>query len=172
MIRYFKLFLIPIILFAPLFANAEEAFDLGEVVVTAEKEAVAKATTVNEITAEDIKARGCKTVADALELIPGVDVEMGGKGEMHVYIRGFKQENVKVLIDGVPAYETYFRTLDLSQFPVESIAKIKVIKGASSVLYGANTMGGVINIITKKGSSRPTASAKDIMGLKPLAEFL
>ena len=164
MIRYFKLFLIPMILFAPLFANAEEAFDLGEVVVTTEKEAVAKATTVNEITAEDIKARGCKTVADALELIPGVDVEMGGKGEMHVYIRGFKQENVKVLIDGVPAYETYFRTLDLSQFPVESIAKIKVIKGASSVLYGANTMGGVINIITKKGSSRPAASAKVAFG--------
>jgi len=139
-------------------------FDLGEVVVTAEEEAVAEATTVTEITAEDIQARGCETVAEALELIPGVDVEMGGKGEMHVYIRGFEQGDVKVLIDGVPAYETYFRTLDLSQFPVESIAKIKVIKGASSVLYGANTMGGVINIITKKGSPKPSASAKAAFG--------
>lgn len=131
------------------------SFDLGEVVVTAKKQAISKTTTTSEVTSEDIDARGCKTIDEALELVPGVNVVKGGKGEMHVFIRGFSDNDVKILIDGVPVYETYFHTLDLSQFPVDSIAKIKVIKGASSVLYGANTMGGVINIITKKGSAAP-----------------
>lgn len=145
-------------------ANAEEVFELGEIVVTEKKESVNKITTVTEITSEDIKARGAQTLDEALKLIPGVDVKKSGKGQMFVFIRGFPQEDVKVLIDGVPAYETYFHTLDLSQFPVESIAKITVVKGASSVLYGANTMGGVINIITKKGSPKLEASGSAAFG--------
>jgi iron complex outermembrane receptor protein/outer membrane receptor for ferrienterochelin and colicins len=130
-------------------------FELGEVVVTAKKEAVSLATTVTEIYEQDIKAQGAQTVAEALDLIPGVDVQTGGKGQSFVHIRGFEQEDVKVLIDGVPAHEAYFGSLDLSLIPVDSIAKITVTKGASSVLYGANTMGGVINIITKKGGKEP-----------------
>ena len=143
----------------PSLAQEKEAgasvFELGEVVVTAKKEAVSLATTVTEVTKEDIKAMGAQTVAGALDQIPGVAVRTGGKGQSYVRIRGFDQEDVKVLIDGVPAHETYFGSLDLSLIPVDSIAKITVTKGASSVLYGANTMGGVINIITKKGGKKP-----------------
>ena len=135
--------------------TGSEVFELGEVVVTAKQETVSLATTVTEVTEEDIKAMGAQTVADALDQIPGVDVRTGGKGQSFVHIRGFEQEDVKVLIDGVPAHETYFGSLDLSLIPVDSIAKITVTKGASSVLYGANTMGGVINIITKKGGKEP-----------------
>ena len=108
--RCFEVFMVILILSIPCLAKAERVFELGEVVVTAEKESSSEITTVTEITAEDIKARGCVSVAEALEIIPGVDVEMGGKGEMHVNIRGFAQEDVKLLIDGVPAHETYFRT--------------------------------------------------------------
>ena len=135
--------------------TGSEVFELGEIVVTAKQETVSLATTVTEVAEEDIKATGAQTVADALDQIPGVDVRTGGKGQCFVYIRGFDQEDVKVLIDGVPAHETYFGSLDLSLIPVDSIAKITVTKGASSVLYGANTMGGVINIITKKGGKEP-----------------
>ena len=135
--------------------TGSEVFELGEVVVTGKQETVSLATTVTEVAEEDIKAMGAQTVADALDQIPGVDVRTGGKGQSYVRIRGFDQEDVKVLIDGVPAHETYFGSLDLSLIPVDSIAKITVTKGASSVLYGANTMGGVINIITKKGGKEP-----------------
>lgn len=130
-------------------------FELGEVVVSAKKEAVNLATTVTEISEQDIKARGAQTAAEALDQIPGVDVKTGRKGQSFVYTRGFSQQDVKVLIDGVPARETYSGTLDLSMIPIDAIAKITVTKGASSVLYGANTMGGVINIITKKGGKKP-----------------
>ncbi len=130
-------------------------FELGEIVVSAGKEAVSPATTITEIYEADIKARGAQTVADALDQLPGVNVKIGGKAQSFVYIRGFAQEDVKVLIDGVPAHESYFGSLDLSLIPVDSISKITVTKGASSVLYGANAMGGVINIITKKGGEKP-----------------
>lgn len=143
----------------PGFAADEEVFSLGEVIVTGEQQVVNLATTVTEVTAEDIKQRGAQTVAEALEQLPGVDVQKGGKGQSYVSVRGFDQGDLKVLIDGVPVYEQFFRTLDLDQIPVENIAKITVTKGASSVLYGANTMGGVINIVTKKAGTAPSAAA-------------
>lgn len=130
-------------------------FELGEILVTAKQEEVDLATTVTTVTSEDIRAQGAQTVAEALDLLPGVDVQSGGKNQSFVNIRGFDQSDVKVLIDGVPVYEQYFRTLDLSLIPVDAISKIVVTKGASSVLYGANTMGGVVNIITKKGGKKP-----------------
>jgi outer membrane receptor for ferrienterochelin and colicin len=148
----------------PGFAAEEEVFSLGEVIVTGEQQVVNLATTVTEVTAEDIKQRGARTVAEALEQLPGVDVQKGGKGQNYVSVRGFDQGNLKVLIDGVPVYEQYFRSLDLDQLPVDSIAKITVTKGASSVLYGANTMGGVINIITKKAGDKPSATVTTAWG--------
>lgn len=131
-----------------------EVFELGEIVVYANKDVVNLATTVTEVSAEDIRKKGAQTVADALEMIPGVDIQQAGKNAW-VFLRGFDQEDIKILIDGVPAYQTYDKVVDLSLIPADSIAKITVTKGASSVLYGANTFGGVINIITKKGSREP-----------------
>ncbi len=145
---------------SPLSASAatddNNVFQLGEVIVSAEQQTVDLATTVTEIDAEDIKSRGARTVAEALEMLPGIDVVTGGKGQSYVKVRGFDQGDLKVMIDGIPVYEQYFRDLDLSQVPVAAIAKITVTKGASSVLYGANTMGGVINIITKTATAKPT----------------
>ena len=94
---------------------ADEVFTLGEVIVSGEEQVVNLATTVTEVTAEDIKQRGAQTVAEALEQLPGVDVQKGGKSQNYVSIRGFDQSDLKVLIDGVPVYEQYFRTLDLDQ---------------------------------------------------------
>jgi len=145
-------------------ATDSQVFHLGEVIVTGEKETVNLATTVTEVSMEDIKAKGANTVADALKFLPGVSVQSGGKGEVHVSIRGFEQHQVKILIDGVPARENYFGTVDLSMLPTDSISKITITKGASSVLYGSNTMGGVINIITKKGGTKPQTSFTTSLG--------
>jgi len=70
-------------------------------------------------------------------------------------LRGFDQKDVKVLIDGVPAHVSYNGSLDLSQIPVETIAKNEVVKGASSVLYGSNTMGGSSTSLPKKVVKNP-----------------
>ena len=135
----------------------EEIFTLGEVIVTGELQTVNLATTVTEVSAADLEVRGAKNVADALKLLPGVNVQTAdnNRSEATVSIRGFDQSDLKVLIDGVPIYGQYDHRFDLSLIPVDTIAKITIIKGASSVLYGANTMGGVINIITKHGTAKP-----------------
>jgi iron complex outermembrane recepter protein len=136
-----------------------EVYDLGEVVVSAEKPKAKEVAVVDEITAEDIKATNSHTVAEALAFAPGIRVTYGAKNTPNVSIHGFAQNRILVLIDGVPYYETKYGSLDLNQIPTENIAKIEITKGAASVLYGANALGGVINIVTKKPSEKPYTSA-------------
>jgi iron complex outermembrane receptor protein len=137
-----------------------EAFDLGEIYVTAEKlPAVRDVTVTTEITAEEIKATNSRTVAEALTYVPGVIVSGGRKNQPNIQIRGLDQSRALILIDGVPYYETNYGKLDLNQIFIDNIAKIEVTKGDASVLYGPNALAGVINIITKKPSDKPTAEA-------------
>lgn len=125
---------------------------IDEIVV--EGEAIKETATVQQIDAKEIRDKGAKTVAEALQLIPGTYIQTGGKGEASIYIRGFSQREVTVLMDGIPLSSPYDGQIDLSGFPVEAIERIEVVKGASSVLYGANAMGGVVNIITKKSDGK------------------
>ncbi|MEN6622246.1 MAG: TonB-dependent receptor [Smithella sp.] len=136
-----------------------EVYNLGEVVVSAENAKVKEVTIIDEITAEDIKATNSKTLAEALSYAPGVRVTPREKSMPNISINGFAQNQLLVLIDGVPYYETKYGKLDLNQIPTENIAKIEITKGAASVLYGANALGGVINVITKKPSDKPYTSA-------------
>lgn len=134
-----------------------ESYSLGEVYITGDKEPTTKqASITNVITAEDIKATNSRTVAEALTYVPGMAVTTGRKGQPNVSIHGFfDQGRILVLVDGVPYYETKVGFLDLNQFSTDNVAEIEVTKGAASVLYGANAEGGVINIITRKGTEKP-----------------
>jgi outer membrane receptor protein involved in Fe transport len=76
-----------------------------------------------------------------------------------IQIHGMDQTKILVLIDGVPYYETKYGKLDLNEIPVDNVAKIEVTKGAASVLYGPNALMGVVNIITKKPTEKPSAEA-------------
>jgi iron complex outermembrane receptor protein len=137
-----------------------EAFDLGEIYVTAEKIPASREVTVTtEITAEEIKATNSRTVAEALTYVSGVIVSGGRKNQPNIQIRGLDQSRALILIDGVPYYETSAGKLDLNQIPVDNIAKIEVTKGGASVLYGPNALAGVINIVTKKPTDKPAAEA-------------
>lgn len=155
---------IPIFLTVPFaYSGASDSgfqpFDLGEVVVSADREREKNIAITNEITADDIKATNSHTVAEALSRAPGVRVTTGAKNQATVSIHGFDQSQILFMIDGVPYYETKFGILDLNSISTDNIARIEIIKGAPSVLYGANTMGGVVNIITKKPTEKPFTSA-------------
>lgn len=152
--------------------TAGQVFDLGDVLVMDKGDEVNPITTNNVVSVDDMEKQGATSVADTLEFTPGIDIQFGGKGQAGLKLRGFDQKEVRVLIDGVPAHETYFGSLDLDQIPVDSIAKIKVIKGASSVLYGPNTMGGVVNIITKKGTKDPYTSLMASYGNNDTQNFV
>lgn len=152
----------------PILAHEEESppddtvFTLGEIIVTGKKLPAERTSSIEEISSDDIEALGAKNAADALQIVTSARVDKAptsisanGKQESLISLRGFDPRNVVVLLDGIPVYEPYFRVLDLKQIPVGSISKIQVIKGATSVLYGPNVLGGVVNIITKKGAEKP-----------------
>lgn len=144
--------------------NGEDptVFTQGEVVVIGRRTPAEQTQSFEEITAEDIRALGATNVAEALQSALGMRVDTAatslsanGKQESLGSLRGFDPRHVIVLVDGIPVYEPFFRVLDLRQIPVGDVAKIQVVKGPTSVLYGPNALGGIINIITRRGAGAP-----------------
>ena len=137
-------------------------FTPGDVIVIGRREPAEVVASFQELTEDDLRALGVHNAAEALRAIAGARVDTAptslsanGKNESLLSLRGFDPRDVIILIDGVPVYEPYFRVLDLRQIPVSNIAKITVMKGPTSVLYGPNALGGVVNIVTKRGSGPP-----------------
>ena len=152
---------------------AEGVYTLGEVVVSARQDVVETAGTVREVTAQDIQDKDARTLDQALELLPGVVIRTGADGVPRIDIHGFRSRHVMLLLDGVPLNSTYDGQFDPAIIPTENIAKIKVSYGTSSVLYGQGALGGVINIITKKGEEgiQGTASGEIGEGSSRLGRF-
>ena len=140
--------------------GGDEVFSLGDLVIRDTGDTALRTPSVSVVTEQSIRDAGAQTVDQALYLVPGVTLQSGGKNSRHISIRGFEESELKVLVDGIPANETYFRTIDLSQIPAAAVSEIIVIRGLPSVLYGANSMGGVVNIVTKKGGEKPSASGE------------
>ena len=143
------------------YAAEQEEFGFDQVVVTANRVPQTVASTpadVTVITAKEIEDKGARNLADALESIPGVVVaKNGGPGEIAVpYILG--TDRVVVLIDGkrmnIPqGIGSGNGGVNLNTIMVaDNIERIEIVRGGGSVLYGADAVGGVINIITKGGT--------------------
>ncbi len=97
---------------------------------------------------ERIQTQRSSSVADILAGVPGSSVTVGNKNSSEIMIRGFTSRDVLVMVDGRPVNEPYYGKIDLSTIGIGNITRIKVEKGASSVRYGPNAMGGVVNIMT------------------------
>jgi outer membrane receptor for ferrienterochelin and colicins len=107
------------------------------------------------ITAEDIAAIGAADLDEVLETVPGMHVSRSPIGYNPIYtIRGIDTQfnpQVLMLVNGIPITGSFFgdRSQVWGGMPVENIARIEVIRGPGSALYGADAFSGVINIITK-----------------------
>jgi iron complex outermembrane receptor protein len=155
-----------------LLAAEQNAVEMEPVVVTAtrdweEERQVPYNITV--ITEEDIKRSNAQSVADALRTVPGVTVtnSTGNPKGSSVDIRGFGEtgpSNTLVLVDGRRVNAIDISGTDWSQIPLDQVERIEVIRGGGSVLYGDNAVGGVINIITKKGKGKPSVQAEAVGG--------
>ena len=151
--------------FGHLFAQEEEAVELEEVAVTATRvptpeEEVGSSVTV--ITEDEIKAKGYTTVKEVFKGALGLDVvSTGGPGAgTSVFLRGANSYHTLVLIDGMEMGDPSLmqRQYDFANLTVDNIERIEIVRGPQSVLYGADAMGGVINIITKRWDKKPTLS--------------
>ena len=139
-------------------AQTKEA-TLDEVVVTASRIDTKKsqvASSVTVITAEELIKGQYRSVAEALRQVPGVDIVQSGPvgGNVAAFIRGANSEHTLVLLDGIelnnPA--TTNRAFNLANLTLENVDRIEILRGPQSTLYGSDALGGVINIITKRGA--------------------
>jgi vitamin B12 transporter len=140
-----------------------EPTELAPVVVTANRVATPTSevgSSVSVISGEDLANTQVSTVADALRSVPGVNVvRSGGPAQItSVFMRGADSDHTLVLIDGIEANDPTSpeRAFDFSTLTPDDIDHIEVLRGPQSTLWGSNAIGGVINIITKRGEGPPT----------------
>jgi outer membrane cobalamin receptor len=142
------------------FKNEIMLFTPGEIVVWGKKTitipTIEESGTTTVITQKDIKSHSDKTLDQTLQHIPGIIVEKHTKGNMRTKIRGFDQDKIAILIDGIPLSDIYSTDIDISQIPVTNVSKIIITRGVSSALYGTRGSAGLINVISKKPSHKFT----------------
>src|SRR5262249_530276 len=111
---------------------------------------------IDVVNGATIAATNPTSLVDALRTVPGLDItETGGPGATtNVRLRGANTGQTLVLIDGVRANDPSNASgdFDFSMFGRGTIERIEVLRGPQSALYGSDAIGGVINIITRKGS--------------------
>lgn len=126
-------------------------FMLGEVIITNHQ----NKDTLNRVTSKTMETQNKMEVSKALNMLPGVSLTASGpRNESMVSIRGFDLRQVPVYMDGIPVYVPYDGYVDLARFTTFDLAAIDVSKGFSSVLYGPNSLGGAINLISRKPSEK------------------
>jgi len=126
-----------------------------EILVIADAPQDAAPATVTAVGAEDIARLRPRDLGELIRIMPASVVTYGQKFEGTLNLRGIDARRIVLLLDGVPVYEPYYGTFDLKTLPASNIASLQVTKGPSSVLYGPNTLGGIINVITTRPGADP-----------------
>jgi TonB-dependent siderophore receptor len=155
-------------------AQSDDVIETREVVVSSTRlpDAPVDARTlpakVTVITAEDIQKSGAKTVQEAIQLATGIVMYdgVGNAFQPTIDLRGFNGlpvPNTTVFVDGQRMNEPDFNTVNFDLIPYETIDRIEIIPGAAAI-YGKNAMGGVINIVTKRGADKHQATGETLFG--------
>ncbi len=129
-----------------------------------------KSTPIYTIDSQQIDRQGAKNVADVLKNLPGFAINDVGYGaDIHTgtYYRGASINQMMILLNGRPIgnnINTYHGATDLNSIPAGSIDRIELSSGASNIVYGSETFGGVVNIITKAYTGSPQTNLSAELG--------
>lgn len=135
-----------------------KVFSLGEVSIVSQQDK----QEIDRSTAEKL---GNTNAAEAISNLSGVSLaSFGGRNETTVYVRGMDIRSVPVFIDGIPVYVPYDGYADLGKFILSDVSKISLSKGFTSNSYGANALGGAINIVTRKPEEKIEFEVKAGLG--------
>ncbi|MBS0465432.1 MAG: TonB-dependent receptor [Proteobacteria bacterium] len=128
--------------------RTDGVFELGRVVVKGSQgqssmpaEASLGRTTLDRL--------NLQTLGEAVAALPGASLSHNSRNEDLVFVRGFDPRQVPVFLDGIPQYVPYDGYIDFGRITTFDLAEIRVAKGAASLLYGPNTLGGAVNLVTR-----------------------
>lgn len=110
----------------------------------------AASRSVEVLTSRELDRIPARNVGDLLRWSTGVEVRSRSAAQADLSIRGSSFEQVLVLVDGVPMNDAQTAHFDLDlALPLESVKRIEIVRGSASALYGADALGGVVNIVTR-----------------------
>lgn len=115
--------------------------------------------TVTEISYREIEKSDAGTISELAKYIPSVKLQTNSRGETLIFLRGSGERQIALFFDGVPLNIPWDNRIDLSLIPTDAIGELNVTKGIPSIVYGANTLAGVVNINSKE-YSRHAKNAK------------
>ncbi|UYV17250.1 TonB-dependent receptor plug domain-containing protein [Porphyrobacter sp. ULC335] len=111
------------------------------------------------ITAEQLENRQTRDIADILRDVPGVAVA-GIAGQTQIRLRGSEANHVLVLVDGIEVSDPFAGEFDIGTLQAEPGARVEVLRGPQSALYGPDAIGGVVAYESASGRSRPGFAAR------------
>ena len=147
--------------------DTDRQIDLANLVTSAAKEVSTVQETpaiVTAITADELKARGFRTLQEALSTVPGwLIVNAGGNEVPNMMVRGVVQSAL-LLHDGISLFDPWANAANFGRTqPIETLKRIEVVTGPGGVLWGANSFLGIVNLITK--------DAEDVNGVEVSAGY-
>ena len=147
-------------------ASAED----DEIIVTASRSGGVRralvGSSVSVFSAEDLEQRQIRALADILNEAPSANVSrQGGLGGLTaVRLRGSEGNHTLVLIDGIEANDPFQGEFDFAALISDELARVEVLRGQQSALYGSDAIGGVVHYITASGRDAPGFSARGEAG--------
>lgn len=147
---------------------SDTTFNIQEVVATAHYKARPHITkldvpmtylpiSVNSIQASSLELRGIRDMQEAARFMPGIRIQTSYGAFQQISVRGF--DHAVMMVDGVrderSAINNSYPIGDLS-----SVESIELLKGPASVLYGHSAVGGILNVVRKSPSAKPTVNAR------------
>ncbi|NND71002.1 MAG: TonB-dependent receptor [Rhodothermales bacterium] len=135
------------------------SYDLNEIVISDGTDEEAAILTVQRLRLADLARTDAMTVERAARLIPSAHIQTNSRGESLVYLRSAGERQVAVFFDGALLNVPWDNRIDLSLVPTSMVGSISVAKGASSVLYGTNVLGGAVNLRSREADGPVTEVA-------------
>lgn len=129
-------------------------FSMNEIIVMGDPWSSFKKISIFEIDAKTIQHRDNRNPQLVLEYAPGIYFSRNSRNEYSFRLRGFEQRQISVFLDGIPISIPFDGMVDVSQLIGQDYSKIRLSKGISSILYGANSLGGTVDILTRTPGSK------------------
>lgn len=143
-------------------AHSSHALDPAAVVVTATRQPMRASELLSDVTVLDreaIERAGGGSIVDLLARQPGIQMmQNGGPGTTsELYVRGTRTDQTRIIVDGMSINSMDLKGSPLRLIPLAEVERIEIVRGPASVLYGADAVGGVIQVFTRRGGERSGA---------------